>query len=181
MSGGVKITELPEYQEYVSISALYSWEKREYPKFVELGLDKSINREDRMRAFERKEQNSKICKAYYAAKKKYRSKLAQIQLREKGMEHAIVELVVDDVTIAETCGFQIPTSMKDIVRDREKEAIAEKYGTPEFLAELSAARVKLEAEEKPFDIEEEMRLAEQAERGNAWNLGTDEVEGDSDE
>lgn len=117
----IRVVDMPEYQEYLVAWALYSKEKREYPKFKRLGLDKSENPLERLRAFERKEKNSKVCKDFYAAKRKYETAYAKTRLKERGIE--LTEL--NELTISQALEINAPVTFEEIRKTNRSERISD--------------------------------------------------------
>ena len=118
----MRVIDMPEYQEYVIASGAYRREKSEYPKFTRLQLDQSSNPMERLRAFERKQENSRVCKAYYAAKKKYEIAYAQLKLKEKGIELN----PLSELTLAEALEIHAPVTLEELRKNNKEENISER-------------------------------------------------------
>lgn len=124
---------LPEYQEYVLILLEYKQSQSKHTLFLNSSghLETSSNPLDRAKFYDERARNSKMCKKFYAAKKRYIQAVALASLEEVALDAADTvpspEILAQPRDICALNNTPTPVSMVDIIAaekdsKRQKEA-----------------------------------------------------------
>jgi hypothetical protein len=113
---------LPEYQEYLLILLEYKQSQSKHTLFLNSSghLETSSNPLDRAKFYDERARNSKMCKRFYAAKKRYIQAVALASLEEVDLD--ATDTVPSPEILAQLRGIApTPVSMVDIIA-AEKES-----------------------------------------------------------